>query len=67
MHPPLSSYPGTPSSPLDVTLSIANQTNINVTWKPPLDDGHLQLLGYSVIINTPIQWKSSNPDTNVTD
>jgi hypothetical protein len=40
---------GTPSSPLDVTLSIANQTNINVTWKPPLDDGHLQLLGYSVM------------------
>ena len=65
----LSSYPGTPSPPLDVTLSIANQTNVNVTWKPPLDDGHLQLLGYSVIINTHlyIQWKSSNPDTNVTD
>ena len=29
-------------------LSVVNRTGIMVTWDRPLDDGHLQLLHYSV-------------------
>ena len=40
---------GTPSAPRNVLLKVMDQTNIVVTWDRPEDDGHLELLEYSVI------------------
>ena len=48
-HPsPLTPSPGTPSPPQSVQLMVVNQTNILVSWQPPLDDGHLEILEYNV-------------------
>ena len=40
--------PGTPSAPIITKLRIVNLSSISVSWNPPEDTGHLEILEYCV-------------------
>jgi len=46
--PKSSSEPGVPAAPTDLTPKAISSTQINMTWKAPLDNGGLAITGYKI-------------------